>query len=101
MKAILIDPADRSLTVIDIGGREDIARLIGFDTVESDAVGSSGDRLHFDEECFLRGTGSRFQVDNLIPISGKAVVVGVAGDGATLCDAAVDIESLRGRIKYG
>ena len=100
MKAILIDPADRSLTVIDIGGREDIARLIGFDTIESDAVGSSGDRLHFDEECFLRGTGGRFQVDSLVPISGRAVVTGASGDGTTLRDAATDVESLRARIKY-
>ena len=100
MKAILIDPADRSLTVVDVRGREDIARLIGFDTVESDAVGSSGDRLHFDEECFLRGTGVRFQVDSLVPISGRAVVVGASGDGTALRDVATDVESLRGRIRY-
>ncbi len=78
MKAILIDPADRSLAVVDVGGREDIARLIGFDTIESDAVGTGGDRLHFDEECFLRGTGGRFQVDSLVPISGRAVVTGAS-----------------------
>jgi hypothetical protein len=100
MKAILIDPADRSLTVVDVRGREDIARLIGFDTVESDAVGSSGDRLHFDEECFLRGTGGRFQVDSLVPISGRAVVTGASVDGTTLRDVATDVETLRGRIKY-
>ena len=100
MKAILIDPADRSLTVVDVRGREDIARLIGFDTVESDAVGSSGDRLHFDEECFLRGTGGRFQVDSLVPISGRAVVTGASGDGTTLRDVATDVGTLRARIKY-
>lgn len=100
MKAIMIDPEDRSVQMIDIGGREDIARLIGFDTIESDAVGTNGDRLHFDEECFLRGTGGRFQVDSLVPISGKAVIVGTSGDGTTLRDVATDIDSLRGRIKY-
>ena len=71
--------------------------LIG---VESEAVGSSGDRLYFDEECFLRGTGGRFQVDSLVPISGRAVVTGASGDGTTLRDAATDVESLRARIKY-
>jgi hypothetical protein len=100
MKAILIDPADRSLAVVDVGGREDIARLIGFDTIESDAVGTGGDRLHFDEECFLRGTGGRFQVDSLVPISGRAVIAGSSGDGTTLRDVATDVEGLRSRIRY-
>jgi len=100
MKAFLINPEQRSIEVIDVAAREDIAAIIGFDTIESDAVGTGSDRLFFDEECFLRGTGGRFQVDTLIPISGRAVVVGVAGDGATLCDVAVDLDSLRSRIKY-
>jgi len=100
MKAFLITPEQRSIEAIDIGAREDIAKIIGFDTIESDAVGTGSDRLFFDEECFLRGTGGRFQVDNLIPISGKAVVVGVAGDGTALCDVAVDLDSLRSRTRY-
>jgi hypothetical protein len=100
MKAILIDPAARSIEMVEVGGREDIAKLIGHDTIESDAVGTNGDRLHFDEECFLRGTGVRFQVDSLVPISGRAVVVGASGDGTALRDVATDVESLRGRIRY-
>jgi hypothetical protein len=56
--------------------------------------------LYFDEECFLRGASGRFQVDKLIPISGKALVVGTADDGATLSDAVTDIESLRSRTRY-
>ena len=54
MKALLITPEHRSIEAIEIAGREDITRLIGFDTIESDAVGTAGDRLYFDEECFLR-----------------------------------------------
>jgi len=100
MKAILISGEQRAVEAIDIDSREAIAKLIGFDTIESDAVGTDGDRLYFDEECFLRGSGGRFQVDNLIPISGKAVIVGTTGDGTMLRDAATDVESLRGRIKY-
>ena len=100
MKAILISGEQRAIEAIDIDSHEAIAKLIGFDTIESDAVGTDGDRLHFDEECFLRGTGGRFQVDSLIPISGKAVIVGTTGDGTMLRDAATDVESLRGRIKY-
>jgi hypothetical protein len=101
MKALLITPGNRSIEAIDIGGRDDIARLIGFDTIESDAVGTDGDRLYFDEECFLRGAGGRFQVDSIIPISGKAVIVGTTtGNGTALRDATTDVDSLRSRIKY-
>lgn len=100
MKAILINPESRSIESVDIGGRDDIARLVGFDTLESDSVGTEGDRLYFDEECFLRGTTGRFQIDTIIPVSGKGVIVGTAGDGSTLRDAVTDIEELRSRIKY-
>lgn len=100
MKAILIVPEMKSMAAIDISGRDDIARLIGFDTIESDAVGTAGDRLFFDEECFLRGGGVRFQIDTIIPVSGKALVVGTTDDGKVLRDVVTDIDSLRSRIKY-
>lgn len=100
MKALLITPGTKSVEAIDIGGHDDIKATIGFDTIESDAVGAAGDRLFFDEECFLRGGGARFQVDTLIPVSGKALVIGVADDGKTLRDVSTPIDSLRGRIKY-
>jgi hypothetical protein len=100
MKALLINPESRSIEAINIGSHADLASLIGYDTIESDAVGTAGDRLYFDEECFLRGTTGRFQIDTLIPVSGRAVIVGTADDGATLRDASTDIEDLRARIKY-
>lgn len=100
MKALLIDPEKQSLEPIEIQGRDDIVKLIGYDTIESDAVGSAGDRLYFDEECFLRGTKGRFQIDSVIPVSGRAVLVGSADDGRTLRDVATDADSLRGRLKY-
>ena len=100
MKAILINAQSRSIEPVEISGREDIVRLVGFDTLESDVVGSAGDRLYFDEECFLRGATGRFQIDTLIPVSGIGVIVGTAGDGKTLRDVATDIDNLRGRIKY-
>ena len=100
MKALLINPEHRSIEAVDINSHADLARLIGYDTIESDAIGTAGDRLYFDEECFLRGTTGRFQLDSLIPVSGRAVIVGTAGNGTALCDAATDIEDLRSRIKY-
>jgi len=100
LKALLVTPENRSIEAIDIKGREDIAKLIGFDTIESDAVGTAGDRLFFDEECFLRGTSGRFQIDSVIPVSGRAVIVGTTDEGTTLRDVVTDIDSLRSRIKY-
>lgn len=100
MKAILIDPENRAIESVDIDDRDDIVRLVGFDTLESDAVGTAGDRLFFDEECFLRGTTGRFQIDTIIPVSGKGVIVGMAEDGSTLCDAVTGIDELRSRVSY-
>lgn len=100
MRALLINPETRSIESIDITSHADIASLIGYDTIESDSVGTAGDRLYFDEECFLRGTTGRFQIDTTIPVSGRAVIVGTTDDGATLCDVASDIEDVRSRIKY-
>lgn len=100
MKALLIQPETRAIEPIDVPDHAAIAKLIGYDTIESDAVGSAGDRLFFDEECFLRGTQGRFQIDSVIPVSGKAVLIGTADDGKTLRDVATDVDSLCGRIKY-
>ncbi len=100
MKAILINPENRSIDAIEFGDRNDLVRLIGFDTLESDAVGTTGDRLYFDEECFLRGTSGCFQIDTIIPVSGKGVIVGSAEDGNTLSDVVTSIDELRSRIKF-
>lgn len=99
MRAILIKPETRSVDAVDIEGRDDIVRLIGYDTLESDAVGDAGDRLFFDEECFLRGTSGRFQIDTLVPVSGVGVIVGIDDDGA-LRDVATSLDDLRARIRY-
>lgn len=100
MKALLIDPETQSIEEIDIAGKGDLPDLIGFDTLESDAVGEHGDRLYFDEECFLRGTKGRFQIDKVIPVAGRGVVVGTEADGETLRDVAIGAEELGRRIKY-
>lgn len=100
MKAFLITPDTKSIDVVEVATLDDVKSLIGFDTLESDLIGSDGDRLYFDEECFLRGTSGRFQIDKVVPVAGPGVVVGTADDGATLRDVVADIDDLRGRIKY-
>ena len=100
MKAIVISPATQSIETVDIATLDDIRAVVGYDTLESDAIGTQGDRLYFDEEGFLRGTSGRFQIDSVIPVAGKGVIVGPTDGGATLRDAVTDIEDLRRRIRY-
>ena len=100
MKALLIDPEQKTIEDVDVQGREDIVRLVGFDTLESDEIGPDGDRLFFDEECFLRGTSGRFQIDSIVPVSGKGLIVGSRNDGAILQDAVSDADAVRARLKY-
>lgn len=103
MKAYLIDASQKAVSEVELAdGLADIRKLIGYDSVDSDEVDASGDRLFFDESCFLRDqTGKgRFKLDNLAPVADKAVVVGSSGDGATLGDAAVGLDALKARITW-
>lgn len=103
MKAFLIDATTRSITPVMLtDGLFDIGALIGFDTLDSNEIDASGDRLFFDERCFLREqTGkARFKIDNLAPVANKALVVGSSDDGAILKDVMVDLTTLQRRITW-
>ena len=93
MKAYLIDPEQQSIQDTEITSRDEIVTAIGYDTLETDSLGGS-DTLYFDEECFLRGASGRFQIDKLIPVSGKGVIIGTAADGA-LQDVNLSIDELQ------
>ena len=98
-KAFLISPEQRSIEPVEVSDRGQVADLIGYETVESDDVGDTGDRLFFDEECFIRGATGRFQIDKLIPVAGKGVVVGVAGYGNAFSDVSLSLDDLRARTR--
>ena len=100
MKAFLISPDTQSIETVDIDSLDDIRKVIGFDTLESDAVGTQGDRLYFDEACFIRGSSGRFQIDSVIPVAGKGILIGADADGSGLSDVATDIEDLRRRTRF-
>jgi len=103
MKAFLIDASTQTLTpVMLLDGVRDMGALIGFDTIESDEIDASGDRLFFDARCFLREqTGNaRFKIDNLAPVANKALVVGSSDDGAILKDVMVDLTTLARRVTW-
>ena len=100
MKAFLITPDTQSIEDVEIGGMDDIRTLVGFESLESDPVGDDGDRLYFDEECFIRGTSGRFQIDSLIPVAGRGVVVGTSGTDGTLADVRTPIADLHQRTRF-
>jgi hypothetical protein len=41
MKAIVISPATQSIEMADVTTRDDIRAIVGYDTLESDAIGST------------------------------------------------------------
>jgi hypothetical protein len=103
MKAYLIDANRKTVSPVDLAdGLTGVRRLIGYDSVDSEDIDASGDRLFFDEGCFLRDqTGKgRFRLDNLVPVADKAVVAGSSDDGATLKDALADLDALQARITW-
>lgn len=97
MKAFLISPESQSIESIDIQDQNDIKSHIGYDTVISDELGDD-QHIFFDEECFLRQAKGRFQIDKLVPISGKAIIMGMSGD--TLSDVALDESALAARVNF-
>lgn len=102
MKVYLIDANAKTVTAATIAGLDDVKKLIGYDSVDSDEIDASGDRLFFDESCFLRDqTGKgRFKLDNLAPVAGRGVVVGSTGDATNLKDAAVEPDTLQRRVAW-
>lgn len=100
MKALLIKPESQSIEPIEINDYKDIVKLIGYETIAIDEVDAGGDRLFFDEECFLRGSEGRFQIDSLIPVSGTGVVMGAEEDGSKLRDVTLSGDALAARTKF-
>ena len=77
MPCFLIDPTQKTITAVEGGGDlPGVRALIGFETVDSDEIDANGDRLYFDEKCFIRQTPGvgRFQLDSLAPVAGMGVV---------------------------
>jgi len=99
MKAFLISAENQSIEVIDLQSDKEIATLIGFSCIENDEVGNDGDRLFFDEECFIRGTPGRFRLDSLVPVQGIAIIARL-GDTGQLIDSELSLEELTSRIQY-
>ena len=102
MTCFLIDPTAKTISAVPLdGGVDAIRQLIGFETIDSDEIDANGDRLYFDEKCFIRQTPGvgRFRLDSLAPVAGFGVVVG-SGAQSALQTPQVSLEALKERVKF-
>lgn len=98
MTCYLIDPTAKTITAVPWdGGVNAIRQLIGYETIDSDEIDAGGDRLFFDEKCFIRQTPGvgRFQLDSLAPVAGFGVVVGAGASAPQLT-----LQALQARVKF-
>ncbi len=103
MKAFRIDPAAKVITEIDLPNATDaLAAIIAQKDIGFDEIDDNGDRLYFDEACFINekpGAG-RFQLDRLPPVSGVGVIAGWNLSAEALQDVQVSHEKLTARVKF-
>lgn len=103
MQVFMIDPTQKTITPVDMDGTLNaIAALIGFDTIDSDEIDNNGDRLFFDESCFIRqqdGIG-RFKVDNLAPVAGIGVIANSRDEGKSVQAPEVSLQDLVKRVTF-
>ena len=103
MQVFVIDPSTKDIRAAEIAdGETGVRQLIGFDSVDFDEIDDNGDRLYFDESCFIRHGADvgRFRVDSLAPVAGKGVVAGGEPGGKAIAGAQMSIEALRARVQF-
>lgn len=103
MQVFLIDPSNKNIQAVEIeDGLQSIRHLIGFDSIDSDGIDANGDKLYFDESCFIRNQpdAGRFKVDNLAPVAGRGVIVGGDVNGTSLASPVVTLDALTQRVRF-
>lgn len=83
---------DEIITLIQVPAKD-----LGFDEIDD-----NGDRLYFDEACFINekpGAG-RFRLDTLPPVSGVGIVVGWNASTDQMSNAVVLLEALKSRVSF-
>jgi len=103
MNVYLIDPATREIRSLELTeGTSHIATIIGAKSVDFDEIDEGGDRLYFDEDCFIKAKpgDARFKVDNLAPVSGMGIICGTESPDGELQSTKNDWASLTKRVKF-
>lgn len=103
MKAYLIDPTSKEIRSVELTeGVTQIASMLGAKSVDFDEIDDGGDRLYFDEDCFIKAKpgDARFKVDNLAPVSGCGLIAGTESPNGVLQSAANGIDQLAKRVQF-
>jgi hypothetical protein len=103
MNAYLIDPSTREIRVVPLtNGTQDIAALLGAKSVDFDEIDDGGDRLYFDEDCFIKAKpgDARFKVDNLAPVSGAGLICGTSSPNGVLQSPKNELDRIRQRVQF-
>lgn len=103
MKAYLIDPTRKEIRSVELTeGQRQIASLLGAKSVDFDEIDDGGDRLYFDEDCFIKAKhgDARFKVDNLAPVSGSGLITGTESPNGVLQSPANDDAQLAKRVQF-
>lgn len=103
MNAYLIDPSTREVRRVDLSdGTTEIASLLGAKSVDFDEIDDGGDRLYFDEDCFIKAKpgDARFKVDNLAPVSGAGLICGTESPDGVLQSAQNDLADIEKRVQF-
>jgi len=103
VQVFVIDPATKGTREVCVtDGESGVRQLIGYDSIDFDEIDDNGDRLYFDESCFIRHGADvgRFRVDSLAPVAGKGVITGGEPGGKAIAGAQITIDALRARVKF-
>ena len=102
MRAFLIDPEQRSITEIDYyaGHYRNICKLIGANMFDTVCLNVEGDYAYVDDEgLFSSKPFFRFEgCPN--PLAGKALVLGIDSQGASISPVTETLESLEEKVTF-
>ena len=105
MKALFIDAAARTITVVEHAGLPDLQRMVG-GYIKTGWTWDTGDVLFVDEEGLFKPQANFFMVaDNPQPLAGNGVVVGKErydhdGEYLGTDDPAITVEQLTAQVRF-
>ena len=100
MRALLIDPKERSVTEVQNNGAlSDTTRLLECETPTNLGWLAEGDTLWIDDEGMRKNPRHFFTVRGGCQIAGKGLVIGIDAEGND-CDAAITVADLLPQLKF-
>lgn len=102
MKAILIDPKERSITEVEYhdGNLEEIVDLLDCRLIDFVQTYINGDGLYIDDEGMLIEDQYFFKhINSDYPLAGKALVIGIGEQGETIAPLC-SVEDLEDHITF-